>query len=227
MKKIIIVFALFAIGLSFSQEANKSYYFDIVTTSYIKDYSNNVEGKRIRFQNKEDDSYSMYIMITDSSKDATLSDTKNRTLIKFDMDFEYQSVEDLNKLDNSKLYSSIKYSKSRRYKNYVEDFDFERDSISEKTIVHIIKYKNKKRKKIISEHYYIFGKNDGYNKNNPTLMKDYIFEKYNLKIAENKHLEKIIHLDKGKISLETSNFVSETIDFNFEFTPLKISNQKY
>ena len=60
--------------------------------------------------------------------------------------------------------------------------------------------------------------NDNYDINSPNSIKNYVSETYNLKIADHKHLEKIIHLEDGKISYESNNIIIDLIDFNIEVT---------
>ena len=212
-----LVLTFLVTNLTFSQDLNRNYYFDFITITDTKDYTNGFNGKNIHFINQKDSTYSLYMRLNNSYKEVTLNDKERKQSIKFDIDFEYKSVEDLNKLSNSKLYTVVNYSKRKKHKNYVEDFEFERDSISNITIVHLTSYKNKKRKKIINEHYYFFGLNDNYDLDKPNSIKNYVLEKYNLKIADNKHLDKTIHLKNGKISRETNNIYTKLIDFNFEF----------
>ncbi|WP_191860140.1 hypothetical protein [Hanstruepera ponticola] len=214
----LLVLVFVTSNLTFSQDnLKRSYYFDVVTISNTKNYSNGFMGKTILFQNQKDSTYSLYMRINNSMREVRLSDRKEKNSISFDMNFEYKSVEDLNKLNNSKLYTVVNYGKSKNYKNYVEEFEFETDSINHKTIIHLTSFKNSKRKKIISEHYYFFGLNDNYDINSPNSIKNYVSETYNLKIADHKHLEKIIHLEDGKISYESNNIIIDLIDFNFEF----------
>ena len=75
---------------------------------------------------------------------------KNKQLIRFDLDFKYSKIEDLNKLINSRLYTNVTTkSNYRKYKDFVEEMRYENDTIDNQVIVHLIGYKNKKKKKII------------------------------------------------------------------------------
>ncbi|QBZ99002.1 hypothetical protein GS03_02514 [Flavobacterium sangjuense] len=187
-----------------------------MTIEHRNDYKNNFEGKFIFLSNSNDSTYLMTIKIGKSLKDATISDHKKNWLIKFDMDFEYQHLEDLNNLTNSKLYTGVSSVSRKSYKNAVEDFKFERDTINNETIVHLKRYKNSKRKKIISDHYYFFGKKSNVYDTKKNSIKNYLNAKYNLDLSAF-NLEKAYHLEDGKLAIKSEEIYNESIDFNFNF----------
>lgn len=216
---LLIVLAFLAINSSYSQDLERNYHFDLVTISNVKDYSHGFMGKVIDFINQKDSTYNLFIKVNGLNNEATLNDRKKKQIIKFDVDedFDYKTIDDLNKLSNSKLFTVVVHSKHKSYKNSTEDFEYELDSINNKTIVHLTRFKNKKRKKIISEHYHFLSVNDIYDGTNSSNYKNYILENHSLRIADNQELEKILHLKDGKIWLETQYISKKIVDFNFKF----------
>lgn len=214
--KLSCLFILFLIhNISFSQD-KLSYYFDNMTVEQISDYKNNFDDKFIFLRNSKDSTYVLTVRIGKIKKEASLLDDRKKWLVRFDIDFDYQQIEDLNKLTNSMLYAGLQPHRNRVYKNFVEDFKFEKDTINNETIVHLKRFKNKKRKKIISDHYYFFGKKSyAFNiKKNP--IKNYLIATYNLDL-NGFDLEKIYCLEDGKLASKTEDIFKESIDFNFSF----------
>ncbi|GAA3784751.1 hypothetical protein GCM10022271_16500 [Corallibacter vietnamensis] len=216
---LLIVLAFLAINSSYSQDLERNYHFDLVTISNVKDYSHGFMGKVIDFINQKDSTYNLFIKVNGLNNEATLNDRKKKQIIKFDVDedFDYKTIDDLNKLSNSKLFTVVVHSKHKSYKNSTEDFEYELDSINNKTIVHLTRFKNKKRKKIISEHYHFLSVNNIYDGTSSSNYKNYILENHSLRIADNQELEKILHLKDGKIWLETQYISKKIVDFNFKF----------
>ena len=171
-----------------------SYYFDFVSISNIKNHRNNYKGKDFFFKNLKDSTYVLVIGIHDSVKKATLIDYKKRRIIKFDVNFDYQKIEDLNKLSNSKLHTGVAFNKWKKNNKLVEDIEFEKDTGTNKTIVHLTQFKNKKRKKIINEHYYYFGDDSEIGDVYKNSIKNYLIKKYNLTLIKDENLEKIIQI---------------------------------
>ncbi|WP_418509553.1 hypothetical protein [Corallibacter sp.] len=216
---LLIVLAFLAINSSYSQDLERNYHFDLVTISNVKDYSHGFMGKVIDFINQKDSTYNLFIKVNGLNNEATLNDRKKKQIIKFDVDedFDYKTIDDLNKLSNSKLFTVVVHSKHKSYKNSTEDFEYELDSINNKTIVHLTRFKNKKRKKIISEHYHFLSVNNIYDGTSSSNFKNYILENHSLRIADNQELEKILHLKDGKIWLETQYISKKIVDFDFKF----------
>ncbi|WP_417289474.1 hypothetical protein [Corallibacter sp.] len=216
---LLIVLAFLAINSSYSQDLERNYHFDLVTISNVKDYSHGFMGKVIDFINQKDSTYNLFIKVNGLNNEATLNDRKKKQIIKFDVDedFDYKTIDDLNKLSNSKLFTVVVHSKHKSYKNSTEDFEYELDSINNKTIVHLTRFKNKKRKKIISEHYHFLSVNNIYDGTSSSNYKNYILENHSLRIADNQELEKILHLKDGKIWLETQYISKKIVDFDFKF----------
>ncbi|MBC7525586.1 MAG: hypothetical protein H7239_14270 [Flavobacterium sp.] len=167
--------------------------------------------------NTKDSTYSLLIKMNDNVKGATLDDHKKKRVINFDVNFDYNKVEDLNKLNNSKLYTVIIYENQKKYKNFVEVFEYEKDTINNQILVHLTQFKNSKKKKIINEHYYYFSNKDNIESLYKNNVKDYLLKKYNLFEIKNFNLEKIVCVIDGKINSETVYLESKKIDFNFIF----------
>jgi hypothetical protein len=153
---------------------------------------------------------------------ASLSDHKKSFIINFNVDFKYNNVEDLKKLNNIRLYRYVGFTKGKRYKKYIEDFEYEIDSINNQTLVHLTQYKNSKRKKIINEHYYYFSNKDNIKSIEKNNMKDYLLNKYNLLEIKNQNLEKTICVVDGKKQSENEILKITKIDYTFSFTPDQI-----
>ena len=81
--------------------------------------------------------------------EATLFIEKEKPeIIKFDLNFNYSELDDLNELNNSKLYTDIiRKNKQTRSKDFVEEMRFENDTIDNQVIVHLKQFKNNKKKK--------------------------------------------------------------------------------
>ncbi len=194
-----------------------SYYFNQVIKNNYKDYGIKFNGSTINFRNQKDSTYLLQISINGSKKEATISDLKNRLLIKFDVDFDYKNISDLHKLSNSKLYTKVGYGKIKHFKNTREEFEFVNDTVTNKKIIHLTQFKNKTSKKIVNEHYYFFGKNQNLTNTSKKSLKHYLANKYNIIFENDENLEKILHLKDGKISSETEILYIEETDFNFTF----------
>lgn len=199
----------------FSQNKEMSYYFDYLSITNNKFYSKKFNGKIFSFKNTKDSSYVLVLRANDTLKEAILDDHKKKIIIKFDVNFDFKTIEDLKKLNNSKLYTVVEYEYPKKYRKSVELIEYERDSLTKKTIVHLTRYKNKRKKEIINEFYYYFG-NDLKNENN-IVMKKYLLKKHNFKLLENENLEKILVLKNGKIDSETTFLETKSIDYKFEF----------
>lgn len=198
-----------------SQKEKMSYYFDnlIIINKTVHPKKNN--SKVIIFSNSKDSTYALNVRLNDTLKEAILRDSKKKRIIKFDVNFDFQKEEDLNHLNNSKLYTIVELEYKKNHKNSVEFIEYERDTVSKKTIVHLTRYKNKKKKEIINEYYYFFGENSKIANNNS--LKKYLFNKHDFELFENEKLEKILILVNGKIDSEIVVLENRFIDYNFEF----------
>jgi hypothetical protein len=214
MKSLIDFSFLFLSFFSFSQE-KMSYYFDYYSISNYKNYGAKLDNLMVNVLNEKDSTYTL--LLNYSSKEATLNDRKNRQLIKFVFDFKFEKIEDLNKLTNPKLYTQVQTIRGRRFKKFVEDFEYENDSLTGKTIVHLTSYRKKKRKKIINEHYYYFGDNVNTVDSHKKSIKNYLLNKYKLKDLKNLNIEKVLHLKDGKIESQIDFVEIKKVDFNFKF----------
>ncbi len=217
MKYLVLLILFLTSSNAFSQEKKLSYYFDSSIAYKYKKYSTHFNGKMIHFINTKDSTYSLLIKINDTIKKAILDDHKKKIIINFDANFDYNKIEDLNKLSNSKLYTEVIYEKQKQQKNIVENFEYENDSINKQILVHITNFKDKKKKKIITEHYYYFSNKENIISSYKNNVKEYILKKYNLLEIKNLNLEKILCLVDGKIDSETIFLDIRPLDFKFDF----------
>ncbi|MFN8274639.1 MAG: hypothetical protein U0X58_07130 [Flavobacteriaceae bacterium] len=195
-----------------------SYQFTSVNTMHIKNYERNLDVKRIEFTNNQDSTYNLSINIYENSKTAMLMDYKKKVMIGFQINFDYQQIEDLNKLKNPILFTSVKSTKDKEYKNAVEEVEAQIDSAdNQKTIVHTIKYKNDQKKKIVYESYSFFDNNAKLNNDRNVQFKNYLVDQYHLNQIKNQYLEKILILYKGKIDKQIDFLDFSKTDFKFEF----------
>ncbi|WP_395053810.1 hypothetical protein [Flavobacterium sp.] len=151
-----------------------------------------------------------------------LNDFKNSILVKFKIDFNYNNVKDLGKIKINKLYNNVAFHKYNT-KKYVEDFEYEYDSISNVSIVHITQFKNKKKKKIVNEHYYIFSNNNNIENFEDKNIKNFIIKKYNIDAIKNQNLEKIICLFDGKKIFESKIINIKKINYTLSFSGAETS----
>lgn len=217
MKRLVILVLIAFSNFCFSQEQKMSYYFDTVVVGDLKNYPDSFIGKTISFYNKKDTTYVLLIRCNDKIKDASLSDFKKKFLINFNVNFDFEKIEDLSKLNAVKLYKNVDFSKPKKNKNYVENFEYEKDSLTGKTIVHLTQYKNNKLKKIINEHYYFFGNSFKNYNSNKIQIKSYLIKKYNFNLIADDNLEKSLCIINGKISNDFNVLDIKDVNYNFEF----------
>ncbi|WP_395044857.1 hypothetical protein [Flavobacterium sp.] len=193
-----------------------SYNFNYYSVYNYKNYGFKVDTKMIQITNEKDSTYSLHLDY--NTKEAILKDTKNKLLVKFKIDFNFEKIEDLEKLTNSRLFKNSRYVSGRKFKNFVQDFEFGNDTINHKTIVHLTSYKNKKRKKIINEHFYYFGNenNNIYDLHEKSIKK-YLINKYDLEDIKDLNIEKILCLKDGKIESQMIFSEIKKVNYNFKF----------
>ena len=109
MKKLFLLFILVNSLTVFSQEEKRSYFFDYYTIKNIKNYLRNFNGKIVNLYNTKDSTYTLYLDA--NNKKAELLDFKKRLFIHFEMDFNFEKIEDLNKLKNSKIHYNVSFHK--------------------------------------------------------------------------------------------------------------------
>ena len=126
-----------------------SYYFDKSPESNVNQYKTNLFSKVNYFTNSKDSTYTMSIYENKDSIYARLFDYKKSILVNFELQSSYNNTNDLNKLINSRLYKYLTYTRERINKKNVEDFEYEMDTVNNKTLVHLRLFKNKKRKKLL------------------------------------------------------------------------------
>ena len=222
MRFILFIFIFCSNTFLFSQNEEMSYYFDSCTEYNHNQYDLKLYSKTIHFRNTKDSTYSMSLFQKKDTAYAILSDHKKSVIVNFNVDFKYNNVNDIKKLNNIRLYQNVAYSKGKKYKNYIEDFEYEIDSINNQTLVHLTQYKNNKRKKIINEHYYYFSNKENIKSLDKNNMKDYLLNKYNLLEIKNQNIEKTICVVDGKKQSENEILKVTKIDYTFSFTPDQI-----
>ncbi len=215
MKKIFLLFLYFTI-CSFSQEKEYKYHFDYFTKFNVKIYSDNRDFDTYIFKNSKDSTYSLELRYSIIDTIASILDYKANQMIKFDADFKFDKISDLEKLKISKLYKRVYFNKIKR-KKFHEEMQYEHDTINNQIIVHITQFKNSKKKKIINEHYCFFAKNDNIKPIIKSIFKDNLIDKYKLEILDNYNLEKTLHLIDGKIDSQYLTCKIEKVDYNFSF----------
>jgi len=206
----------------------RSYKFDTYKLQNIKDYKNNIFNESHFFSNSKDSTYVLELRYGKENEALLFINDKNKQLIRFELDFKYSKIEDLNKLISSKLYTNvIRKSNYRKYKDFVEEMKYENDTIDNQIIVHLIQYKNKKKKKTINNHYYFFSNKNIELKNSKSRIIDYLSTKYQLLLAEDLKIDRIMHLEEGKLSKDTYFLKNEKIDFLFNFKINEVNPKSY
>jgi hypothetical protein len=216
MRYVLLFFLCVIEQHAFSQKES-SYYFDNMVVECFKNYENGFDGKIILLNNLKDSTYNLAIRLSDKVTDATITDRHKKQIIKFDAYRDFKGLEDIHKLFNSQLYKVVIFDHPKQYRHYVEDFEYERDSANNKITVHLTQYKNKKRRKIINEHYYFFGTAPDCKSYSNNSMKNYIYRKYKIDFSQDCNLQKILHLTNGKINAETQIAEIKKIDFTYTF----------
>lgn len=204
----------------FSQDKKLNYYFNHYEVSVTKNYGyqHGFPEKRIIFINSKDSTYLLQIRVAKDLKDARLYDFKKKEVVEFSIDNITFKMNDLANLQQPKLvdYFFHKHQKNIDNKN-VEKIEFERDTILNKTVVHLIRYKNKKLKKVIHEDYFIFQKKeDSEFKRINQDVRDLITT-HNVNLKKEESLTKTLCLTDGKISLDVEYLENKNIDYNFTF----------
>ena len=227
MRIILLILIFYTNTFLYSQNKEMSYYFDSCTEYNQNQYDIKLYSKINHFRNTKDSTYSMSIFQKKDSVYASLYDHNKNILVNFSVDFKYNNVNDFEKLNNIRLFQNVAYSKGKKYKKYIEDFEYENDSVNNQTLVHLTQYKNSKRKKIINEHYYYFSNKDNIKSIEKNNMKDYLIRKYNLLEIKNKNLEKSICVVDGKKQSENEILKITKIDYTFSFTPDQVFPKTY
>ncbi|MES2543977.1 MAG: hypothetical protein V4548_03765 [Bacteroidota bacterium] len=199
-----------------------SYYFDTFIELKNTRYFDNSNTQVIIYKNSKDSSYKLQVFTLKDSVYADLYDYKQSLLIKYSVDETFKNSRDLNKLKNIRIYKNVTYHKEKKQKELFEDFEFERDTIKNQTLVHITKYKNSKRKKIVYENYYDFTNNKNIVYSNENSLKNHLLEKYNLLDIKNQNLETNIIVIDGKKHSETKFLKVNKIDYTYTFTINKV-----
>ena len=227
-KSFVYIILLFCVTVFAQDNEQRSYKFDTYKLQNIKDYKNNIFNESHFFSNSKDSTYVLELRYGKENEALLFINDKNKQLIRFELDFKYSKIEDLNKLISSKLYTNvIRKSNYRKYKDFVEEMKYENDTIDNQIIVHLIQYKNKKKKKTINNHYYFFSNKNIELKNSKSRIIDYLSTKYQLLLAEDLKIDRIMHLEEGKLSKDTYFLKNEKIDFLFNFKINEVNPKSY
>ena len=216
MKKVFLLFLISTI-FSFAQKKEHNYYFDYFVEAKIKIYSSNKDFTSYIFKNSKDSTYSLELRYGKTDTIASFINYKANELTKFDVDFKFNKISDLEKLKSSKLYKRVYFDKKKKV-NFYEEIAYEHDTINNQVLVHITQYKNKKKRKIINEYYNYFTNNQNIKPIIKSIFKNNLIDKYKLEILDNYNLEKTLHLIDGKIDAEYLTYKIEKNDYNFNFT---------
>ena len=220
MKKNFLLFLLFSI-CSFSQKKDYNFHFDYFLKGSNKIYGDGISEDCYFFKNSKDSTYSLQLRYSKTDTIAQIYIKGIKDIIKFTIDFKYEKISDLDKLKEPILYTTVIPDYPKKYKNFHEEMEYEIDSINNQVLVHITKYKNKKKNKIINEHYYYFSKKDNIEPVEMPILKNNLISKYKLDILVNYNFEKQLCLVDGKLSSEFTIQKIEKISSNLNFTVIK------
>ena len=138
-KSFVYIILLFCVTVFVQDNEQRSYKFDTYKLQNIKDYKNNIFNESHFFSNSKDSTYVLELRYGKENEALLFINDKNKQLIRFELDFKYSKIEDLNKLISSKLYTNvIRKSNYRKYKDFVEEMKYENDTIDNQIIVHLI-----------------------------------------------------------------------------------------
>lgn len=225
MKKLITyIFILFCVSSFAQKNKERSFYFDTYKLVDVKYYAYNMFAKSHIFTNSKDDSYLMELRYEANKKTAYLKykEGKKHKHISFDLDFEYKVPNDLNKLKNSKLYSTVIPAEQKKHKNAITELVYEKDSLTDETIVRATRFENKKKKKIIDKQYYFFSKSNSLIELKPNYTSD-----YDLHFLEDASLDKIISVNSNNEKTSEATYLEyKKIDFLFKFKIDELSPTK-
>jgi len=220
MKKIFLLFLLVSI-CSFSQKKEYNFHFDYFSKVSSKIYGDGISEDCYFFKNSKDSTYSLQLRYSKTDTIAQIYIKGIKDIIKFTIDFKYEKISDLDKLKNPILYETVIPDSPKKYKNFHEEMEYEIDSINDQVLVHITQYKNKKKNKIIKEHYYYFSKKDNIEPIEIPIFKNNLISKYKLDILVNYNFEKQLCLVDGKLSSEFIIQKIEKIRSDLNFTVIK------
>lgn len=210
--KFIIIFSLV------TQAQNKdNYYFDFVSKISIKNNSTGINEVKYVFSNSNDSTYNLELKYFSKYKIALLNDNNKNTTIEFKLDFDYKSINDLEKLINPNYNKKEKkLNQGKRFLNYFEEIEYENDSLNNQIIVHITQFKNKKKKDILNDHYYFFSQKKELINFKQSDILNYLIYKKQLELLKGYHFEKSMCLIDGKINSEFETYFIEKIDYNLK-----------
>lgn len=217
MSRVLIVLLFCFLNSVNSQTVERNYHFDNYKIISYKNFRYKYDYKYFSFKNSKDSTYNLEIGYSDNNKRKScfLRDWERKELIRFDIDFVFMNKDDLAKLKNPAFVKiPSKTSNYSVFNKRYEKIEFEKDSINNKTIVHLIRFKDGSLKKILHDEYYFFGINKEINSKDLYSMKNYFNNSYNIGIPQDEDLEKILRLKDGKIESQTDYIKIVNIDYN-------------
>lgn len=147
MKRVFFILLFFLNLIAFCQE---SYHFDYFTVyEYKKDSLDNNSNKDIYYSNSKDKNYLLsIIMKKDTIFSATLIDYSNELIFIYKDDFNKNKINDISLF---KSYTLNKYSLEYFKKSHNSFYEINYDTIGNKKIICINRFKNSKKKKLINQ----------------------------------------------------------------------------
>lgn len=213
----LLIFLLFPI-LLFSQQDERKYHFDYFEKVNFRIHPYNENQDSYFFKNSKDSTYHLELRYAKYDTIAKMYDNTIKENVIFDLNFIYKNINDLKKLSNPSIDKSItSVLKNKKAIKYIEDFEFEHDTINKQFIIHKIQRKDNKKKTIINEHYFFFSKNKNICPINNSKIKEHFIKNYKLEIPEDYHYEKTLCLIDGKINTQDQIIKIEKIDFDLSF----------
>jgi hypothetical protein len=213
----LLVLLLFPM-LLFSQQKERKYHFDYFEKVNIKVHVYEENHDSYFFKNSKDTTYYLELRYAKYDTIAKIFDSSTKECIVFDLNFIFKDINDLKKLSNPSIDNNVSFVKRNEKKiKYIENIEYEHDTINKQYIIHKIQRKDNKKKTIINEHYFIFSKKQHINTISDSKFKDYLIKNYQLELPEDYHYEKTLCLIDGKISTQYLISKIEKIDFDLSF----------
>ncbi len=202
MKKFIYILLITLFQFSFAQNNIICYNFDVYIKFNYVDYSRNLKAEVTVLNSSEDPTYYLEKRDFGLNSLTSLYEGKYECLYKIDSLYRLDTINNPKKNIKSSIYTVMQNNKTNN-RNNVEEIKYELDSVKNEYIVHIIKFKNHKKKKKVSEKYFFFKPNTNIKAEHIPYVNE-IIKKYRLTFLINSQLLKIINLKKGEIETEST-----------------------
>lgn len=184
-----INFSIFLLLLMFYQIGNsqKKYHFDYLTNYDYKENATDsvITQKEVTYSNSNNNSYNLKLIIkNDTIYSARIHDYLNQMIYVFKSEDYRNNLNNVSLFNAPKFYKvNLEYCKKAKQNPYEVNYQ----SVENKKVISIKRFKNKRRKKLISESFY-YTYPSGISKiqhyNFPTLAKPLWCEKFKLKNEE-------------------------------------------